>query len=88
MTDSGLRETSERFGAHSDGTIYRSMNRVRYHCKDCQCALHTTKLPPRLAPSSSLNDSVLIESSIANFYDLIPSDPKMLSRSGLTYRID
>jgi len=85
MTDSGLRETSERLELIPMELFIVRMNRVRYHCKDCQCALHTTKLPPRLAPSSSLNDSVLIESSIAKFYDLIPSErfAKMLSRSGV-----
>ena len=85
MTDSGLSETSERLELIPMEIFIVRQHRIRYHCKDCQCALHTTKLPPRLAPCSSLNDSVLIESSIAKFYDLIPSErfAKMLSRSGV-----
>jgi transposase len=85
MTDSGLRETSERLELIPMEIFIVRMNRVRYHCKCCQCAPQTAALPARLAPSSSLNDSVLIEASIAKFYDLIPAErfAKMLSRSGL-----
>jgi vacuolar-type H+-ATPase subunit F/Vma7 len=61
MTDSGLRETSERLELIPMEMFIVRMSRVRYHCKCCQCAPQTAALPARLAPNSSLNDSVLIE---------------------------
>ncbi|MEK6968422.1 MAG: IS66 family transposase [Nanoarchaeota archaeon] len=83
MTDSGLRESSERLELIPMEIFIVRQHRVRYHCKCCQNALQTAALPARIAPSSSLNDSVLIEASIAKFYDLIPTQrfAKMLSRS-------
>lgn len=83
MVDSGLRETSERLELIPMEIFIVRMNRVRYHCKCCQSAPQTAALPVRIAPNTSLNDSVLIESSIAKFYDLIPTErfAKMLSRS-------
>lgn len=83
MTDSGLREISERLELIPMEIYIVRMNRVRYHCKCCQSAPYTAALPARIAPYTSLNDSVLIESAIAKFYDLIPTErfAKMLSRS-------
>lgn len=85
MTDSGLRETSERLELIPMEIYIVRMNRVRYHCKCCQTAPETAALPERIAPNTSLNDSVLIEASIAKFYDLIPTErfAKMLRRSGV-----
>lgn len=85
MTDSGLRETSERLEIIPMEIYIVKTERVRYHCKCCQVAPVTTVLPSRIAPNTSLNDSVLIEASIAKFYDLIPTEryAKMLSRSGV-----
>lgn len=83
MTDSGLRETSERLELIPMDIFIVRMLRTRYHCKPCQSAPQTATLPARIAPHSSLNDSVLIESSLAKFYDLIPTErfAKMLRRS-------
>ena len=85
MTDSGLRETSERLEIIPMEIYIVRMNRVRYHCKCCQTAPQTAALPPRMAPGSSLHDSMLIESGIAKFCDLIPTErfAKMLSRSSV-----
>lgn len=85
MTDSGLRETSERLELIPMEIFIVRQNRVRYHCKCCQSAPQTAALPPRVAPNTSLNDSVLIEAAIAKFYDLIPTErfAKMLSRSSV-----
>ena len=85
MTDSGLRETSERLELIPMEIFIVRMNRVRYHCKCCQSAPQTAVLPARIAPNTSLNDSVLIEASLAKFYDLIPTQrfAKMLSRSSV-----
>ena len=85
MTDSGLRETSERLELIPMELFIVRQHRVRYHCKCCQNALKTAALPARIAPNTSLNDSVLIEASIAKFYDLIPTQrfAKMLSRSSI-----
>lgn len=85
MTDSGLRETSERLELIPMEIFIVRMNRVRYHCKCCQNAPQTAALPARIAPNTSLNDSVLIEASLAKFYDLIPTErfAKMLSRSSV-----
>ena len=83
MTDSGLREVSERLELSPMELFIVRQERVRYHCKACQSAPATAPLPARLAPQTSLNDSVLIEASIAKFYDLIPTQrfAKMLARS-------
>jgi transposase len=83
MTDSGLRETSERLEMIPMQIFILRIHRVRYHCKNCQCAPVTTPLPPRIAPNSSLQDSVLIEASLTKFYDLIPTEriAKILDRS-------
>jgi transposase len=85
MTDSGLRETSERLELVPMEIFIVRVNRVRYHCKCCQSAPQTAALPARIAPNTSLNDSVLIEAAIAKFYDLIPTErfAKMLSRSSV-----
>jgi transposase len=85
MTDSGLRESSERLEMVPMQIFITRMNRVRYHCKCCQSAPQTATLPARIAPNTSLNDSVLIEASIAKFYDLIPTErfAKMLHRLGV-----
>ena len=85
MTDSGLRETSERLELIPMEIFIIRQHRVRYHCKCCQVAPQTAALPARLAPNSSLNDSVIIEAAIAKFYDLIPTErfAKMLSRSSV-----
>jgi transposase len=85
MTDSGLRESSERLEMIPMQIFITRMNRVRYHCKCCQSAPQTAALPARIAPNTSLNDSVLIEASIAKFYDLIPTErfSKMLRRLGV-----
>ena len=85
MTDSGLRETSERLELIPMELFIIRQHRVRYHCKCCQNAPQTAALPARIAPNTSLSDSVLIETSIAKFYDLIPTQryAKMLSRSSI-----
>ncbi len=85
MTDSGMRAVSERLEMIPMEIFIVKLERIRYHCKCCQSAPITTALPARIAPHTSLNDSVLIEAAIAKFYDLIPTErfAKMLSRSGV-----
>jgi len=73
MTDSGLRETAERIEYQPAETYILRTHRVRYHCKCCQSAPQTAVLPERLAPGSSLGDSLIIQSCISKFYDLIPT---------------
>jgi transposase len=57
--------------------------RKRYHCKCCQSGLKTAALPERIAPGSSLGDSLIIQACISKFYDLIPTSrfAKILARS-------
>ena len=85
MTDSGLREVSERLELIPMEMFIVRMLRVRYPCKCCQTAPVTGALPTRIAPHSSLNKSVLIEAALAKFYDLIPTErfAKMISRSSV-----
>lgn len=73
MTDSGLRETAERIEYQPAETYILRTHRVRYHCKCCQSAPQTTALPERIAPGSSLGDSLIIQACISKFYDLIPT---------------
>lgn len=83
MTDSGLRETSERVEYQPAELYILRTHRMRYHCKCCQSAPQTAALPERLAPGSSLGDSLIIQSCISKFYDLIPTTrfAKILARS-------
>ena len=83
MTDSGMRETAERIEYQPAELYIQRTNRVRYHCKCCQVAPKTAALPERLAPGTSLGDSLLIQASISKFYDLIPTTrfAKILART-------
>ena len=85
MVDSGLRETAESLDMIPTQIFIVRTKRIVYHCKKCQSAPQAAALPARIAPGSSLNDSVLIQASIAKFYDLIPTDrlAKMLARAGV-----
>jgi transposase len=83
MTDSGLRETTERIEYQPAEIYIQRTHRMRYHCKCCQVAPQTAALPPRLAPGTSLGDSIIIHSCVSKFYDLIPTTrhAKTLARS-------
>ena len=82
MTDSGLRESAERIEYQPAEIYILRTKRVRYHCKCCQIAPETASLPERIAPGSSLGDSLIIQSCISKFYDLIPTTrfAKILAR--------
>lgn len=82
MVDSGLRETAERLEYQQPETYIQRTHRVRYHCKCCQSAPQTAALPERLAPGSSLGDSLIIQACISKFFDLIPTTrfAKILAR--------
>lgn len=82
MSDSGMRETSERLEYQPAELYILRTHRVRYHCKCCQSAPKTASLPERMAPGSSLGDSFIIQACISKFYDLIPSTrfAKILAR--------
>lgn len=83
MTDSGMRESAERIEYQPAEIYIQRTHRVRYHCKCCQSAPKTAALPERMAPGSSLGDSLIIQASISKFYDLIPTTrfAKILARS-------
>lgn len=82
MTDSGLRETAERFEYQPAELYILRTHRVRYHCKCCESPPQTTALPERMAPGSSLGDTLIIIACISKFYDLIPTTrfAKILAR--------
>jgi transposase len=82
MSDSGMRESAERIEYQPAEIYIQRTHRVRYHCKCCQSALQTTALPERMAPGSSLGDSLIIQACISKFYDLIPTTrfAKILAR--------
>jgi transposase len=82
MTDSGLRESAERIEYQPAEIYILRTHRVRYHCKCCQSAPQTARLPERMAPGSSLGDSLIIQAIISKFYDLIPTTrfAKILAR--------
>jgi transposase len=92
MTDSGMTEDPAERVEYQPAEIYIvRTRRKRYHCKCCQSALKTTGLPERLAPGSSLGDSLIIQSCISKFYDLIPTTrfAKILARgkAGLAHNL-
>ena len=82
MADSGLRETAERIEYQAAEIYILRSHRLRYHCPCCQSAPQTAGLPARLAPGSSIGDSLMIQACISKFYDLIPTTrfAKMLAR--------
>ncbi len=82
MTDSGMRESAERLEYQPAEVYILRTNRVRYHCKCCQAAPKTAALPERLAPGSSLGDSLIMQACISKFYDLITTSrfAKILAR--------
>lgn len=82
MTDSGLRETAERFEFQPAELYIQKTHRVRYHCKCCESPPQTAALPERMAPGSSLGDSLMMIACISKFYDLIPTTrfAKILAR--------
>jgi transposase len=84
MTDSGMTEDPTEKVEYQPAELYIvRTRRKRYHCKCCQSALKTAVLPERIAPGSSLGDSLIIQSCISKFYDLIPTSrfAKILARS-------
>lgn len=83
MTDSGMRETSERIEYRPAELYILKTHRVGYHCKCCQSAPKSAKLPERLAPGSHLGDSFIIQACISKFYDLLPTTrhAKILARN-------
>lgn len=83
MTDSGMTEDPTERVEYQPAELYiLRTRRKRYHCKCCQSALKTAALPERLAPGSSLGDSLIIQSCLSKFYDLIPTTrfAKILAR--------
>ena len=83
MTDSGMTEDPTERTEYQPAEIYIvRTRRKRYHCKGCQSAPKTALLPERIAPGSSLGDSLIIQTCISKFYDLIPTTrfAKILAR--------
>jgi transposase len=83
MVDSGLRETAERLEYIPEELYILRTHRVRYRCNCCQSAPQTVELLARLAPGTSLGDSLIIQACVSKFYDLIPTTrfAKMLART-------
>lgn len=84
MTDSGMTEDpTEKIEYQSALLFITRTRRKKYHCKCCQCAPKTAVLPERIAPGSSIGDSLILQACISKFYDLIPTTrfSKILARS-------
>jgi transposase len=83
MADSGMRESAERIEYQPAEVYILRTHRVRYHCKCCQSAPKTAALPERMAPGTSLGDSLIMQACISKFYDLIPTTrfSKILARA-------
>jgi transposase len=83
MTDSGMTEDpTEKIEYQAALLFITRTRRKKYHCKCCQCAPKTAALPERIAPGSSIGDSLIIQACISKFYDLIPTTrfSKILAR--------
>ncbi len=83
MTDSGMTENpTEKIEYQAALLFITRTRRKKYHCKCCQCAPKTAVLPERIAPGSHIGDSLIIQSCISKFYDLIPTTrfSKILAR--------
>lgn len=83
MTDSGMTEDpTEKIEYQAAFLLITRTRRKKYHCKCCQCAPKTAALPERIAPGSSIGDSLIIQACISKFYDLIPTTrfSKILAR--------
>jgi transposase len=83
MTDSGMTEDPTERIEYQPAELYIvRIRRKKYHCRCCQSAPKTASLPERIAPGSSLGDSLIIQACLSKFYDLIPTTrfAKILAR--------
>ena len=81
MRDSGMTEDPTEKIEYQPALLFITRTRrKRYGC-DC-CARKTAALPERIAPGSSIGDSLIIQACISKFFDLIPTSrfAKILAR--------
>ncbi len=86
MTDSGMTEDPTERIEYQPAELYIvRIRRKKYHCKCCYSAPKTASLPERIAPGSSIGDSLVIQACISKFFDLIPTTrfAKILARGSV-----
>jgi transposase len=72
MTDSRMRETSERIEVIPKVFFVARDSRVVYTCKNCSTGIATAEAKPRLIPGSCYGDSFVKDVILSKLCDLIP----------------
>jgi transposase len=72
MTDSGMRESSERLEVHPRLYQIIRFDRVKYTCKKCHVGIATAPPFPQIIPGSCYGDSIVKDVVLSKLCDLIP----------------
>ena len=72
MKDSGLTEVSEKLTVIPRKMIVDRCIRHKFNCAHCQGTLVTAALPMSLVPGGSYSDALMVDVSIAKYFDLMP----------------
>jgi len=85
LKESGMFEESEYLDVIPKQHIIVRQKRAKYNCSGCHGDIQTAPGKPRIVPSGSCSDNMLIDVVISKFDDLIPIEryTKMAGREGL-----
>lgn len=72
MSDSGMTEDAEFLTVVPEQYIVVRQMRHKYRCESCHGDIKTAPAPPRIMPSSSYSDEMMIDVSLSKYCDLIP----------------
>lgn len=72
MTDTGLRDSSERIEVEPKVYRIKRYNRVVYTCRCCKSAMASAKAPPQIIQGSCYGDSFVKDVVLSKLCDLIP----------------
>ncbi|MBF0299442.1 MAG: transposase [Oligoflexia bacterium] len=74
MKESGLCDTSEKLEVTPKKYYIERQKRVKYTCGHCHGGMINTPAVPSIVPTSNYGDSLIIDSSLSKFLDLIPME--------------
>ena len=85
MKESGLFDTSEKLEVIPKKYYIERKMRVKYNCGKCHGGMVNTPSQPSIIPLSNYGDSLIIDSSLSKYCDLIPMDryAAIAARNGL-----
>ncbi|MBF0207751.1 MAG: IS66 family transposase [Oligoflexia bacterium] len=85
MKESGLFDISEKLEVIPKKYYIERQKRVKYNCGNCYGGMVNTPAKPSIIPLSNYGDSLIIDSSLSKYCDLIPMEryALMAAREGL-----